>query len=119
GDDEESGQYRSIAEAEAAVLTPEERAYYRKVNYGELALIGVGWLLFLAFLPLARRWGWKIALPVTLVVAVPYFHWLDRRAKRRGAADERRKAINKKLSDAWLGSQARTFVQELRRVENR
>src|SRR5438046_1464128 len=81
----------------------EEREYYHKKDYRELALIVVGWLLFLAFLPLARRWGWKIALPVTLIVALPYFHWLDRRAKRRTAANVRWREINKKLSDAWEG----------------
>jgi hypothetical protein len=117
--DEEIGEYASLAECEAKVLTPEEREYYHKKDYRELALIGIGWLLFLAFLPLARRWGWKIALPVTLVVALPYFHWLDRRAKRRTAADTRWREINRKLSDAWEGSRARTFVLELRKVESR
>ena len=109
----------SLAECEAKILTPEERAYYHKKNYGELALILVGWGLFLAFLPMARRWGWKIALPVTLVVALPYFHWLDWRAKRRTAADVRWREINKKLSDAWERSQARTFVLELRKLQSR
>src|SRR5439155_27303026 len=117
--DEQSGKFNSISEVEAAVLTPDERAYYHKVNYVELALIGIGWLLFLAFLPLARRWGWKIALPVTLIVALPYFHWLDGRSKRRTAADERWRAINKKVSDAWEASRPSTFVLELRRVDNR
>jgi hypothetical protein len=118
-EDEEGGEYASLAECEAKVLTSEEREYYHKKDYRELALILVGWLLFLAFLPLARRWGWKIALPVTLVIAVPYFHWLDRRSKRRTAANVRWREINKKLSDAWEGSRASTFVLELRRVDTR
>ena len=117
--DEQSGKFNSISEVEAAVLTPDERAYYHKVNYAELALIGIGWLLFLAFLPLARRWGWKIALPVTLIVALPYFHWLDGRSKRRAKVDVRWQAINQKLSAAWLGDAPRTFVLELRRVQSR
>jgi hypothetical protein len=118
-DDEASGEYDSLGECEAKVLTPEEREYYHKKDYRELALILVGWLLFLAFLPMARRWGWKIALPVTLVIALPYFHWLDRRARRRTAANTRWLEINKKLSDAWVGSRPRTFVLELRRVTER
>jgi hypothetical protein len=118
-DDEAHGQYDSIAECEAKVLTPEERQYYHKKNYAELALIVLGWLLFLGFLPLARRWGWKIALPVTLVIAVPYFHWLDRRSRRRGAADVRRQEIYKKLTTAWESAQTTTFVIELRKVDSR
>jgi hypothetical protein len=118
-DDEAAGEFDSIRECEEKVLTPEEREYYHKKNYAQLALILVGWGLFLAFLPMARRWGWKIALPITLLIAVPYFHWLERRSKRRTAANVRWQEINKKLTDAWEASQARTFVMELRRVESR
>ena len=56
---------------------------------------------------------------MTLVIAVPYFHWLDRRSRRRAKADVRWQEINKKLGFAWERSQARTFVLELRKVESR
>jgi hypothetical protein len=118
-DDEAGGEFDSIAQCEANVLTPEEREYYHRRNYRELLLIVLGWGLFLLFLPMSRRWGWKIALPITLVIAVPYFHWLDRRSRRRAKADVRWQELNKTVSDAWEGSQARTFVLELRKVESR
>ena len=118
-DEEAAGEFNSLRECEEKVLTPEEREYYHRRNYGELALILVGWGLFLLFLPMARKWGWKIALPVTLVIAVPYFHWLDRRARRRTEANARWQEINRKVSDAWEQSQARTFVLELRKLEKR
>ena len=118
-DPESAGEFNSIRECEEKVLTPEEREYYHRRNYGELLLILVGWGLFLLFLPMARRWGWKIALPITLVVALPYFHWLDRRARRRAKADTRWQEINRKLGAAWERDQARTFVLELRKLESR
>jgi hypothetical protein len=119
GDRESAGEFNSLRDCEEKVLTAEEREYYHRRNYGELLLILVGWGLFLLFLPMARQWGWKIALPVTLIIALPYFHWLDRRARRRAKADPRWQEINRKLGAAWERDQARTFVLEMRKLESR
>src|SRR5262249_13247146 len=75
-DEAEDDYEPSVSEIEAKVLTPEELEYYQEKNVHSLWLVLVGWLLFLAFIPLKSRFGWKLAIPLTLVIAVPYFHWL-------------------------------------------
>ncbi len=118
-DAEGGGEYNSIAEVETKVLTPEERAYYHRWNKRELLWSLFFWVLLLAFFPLMWRWGWKIALPITLALLIPYSHWLERSQKRQSKADSRWQAINRKVSGAWLGSAPRTFMLELRRLSDR
>lgn len=119
GKDEEDEDSRSEqifqSELEKAVGTDDYR-YYKSVNYRGC----LGSLTFLLFPVLAFQFGWKIALPITIVLALAYFNIRERVILKRNARYQRiSKTMNEFWKENWLQNQTPTFVFELRRVVDR
>jgi hypothetical protein len=103
------------SELEKAVGVDDYR-YYNRVNYRSC----LGYLTFLLFPVLAFRFGWKIALPSTIVIALAYFNIQERVIIKRNARYQRiSKLVNQFWKRNWLQDQPPTFIFELRRVADR
>jgi hypothetical protein len=116
---EEEAPGRSIREVEVQTLGPEDLIYYRRLNRSQMKASLLGYLTFLLFPALVYPFGWKIALAVTLALALPYYYLLERWAKRNIEGDARWQRLNKMVGRAWQGIQSPLFVLHLERVTDR
>jgi hypothetical protein len=110
-DEEQEAAPSSEKDLESIVGKDELRYYERVTRSG--CLIGLGLLLLFPILgPLV---GWRIAFATTVVAVIGFFYIREWMLRRNTRFTRLREAVTAHR----LGTQAPTFVLELRRIENR
>ncbi len=117
GDKTEQGPVETLPEVEERILKADDLAYFRRARKRSNIASALGYLSLLLFPLLWYPFGWKIALGVTLVFAVPYFYFLDNWAKKQGQHDARWQRLNLMVERAWLGVHPATFIMELHKID--